>query len=87
MRGAGVSIEALVEYMDLFEEGDATLQQRKALLEEQRELIAQRVADMQAGLNRLDFKIANYETLIVAAEQKMRSDEDGAGANRPGKCA
>ncbi len=85
MRSAGVSIEALVEYMDLFDQGDSTLAARKALLEEQRDLIAARVADMQAGLNRLDFKIANYETLIVAAEQKMRSDEPEAA--KPGKCA
>ncbi len=85
MRSAGVSIEALVEYMDLFDEGDSTLASRKALLEEQRTLIAARVADMQAGLDRLDFKIANYETLIVAAEQKMRSDDGQSGKSE--KCA
>ena len=85
MRSAGVSIEALVEYMDLFDQGDSTLAARKALLEEQRDLIAVRVADMQAGLDRLNFKIANYETLIVAAEQKMRSDEPET--EKPGKCA
>lgn len=85
MRSAGVSIEALVEYMDLFDQGDSTLAARKVLLEEQRDLIAARVADMQAGLDRLNFKIANYETLIVAAEQKMRSDEPET--EKPGKCA
>ncbi len=85
MRSAGVSIEALIEYMNLFDQGDATLSSRKALLEEQRDLIAVRVADMQAGLDRLDFKIANYETLIVAAEEKMRSGE--APCSQPEKCA
>lgn len=85
MRSAGVSIEALIEYMDLFDQGDSTLSLRKALLEEQRDLIAARVADIQAGLDRLDFKIANYETLIVAAEEKMRSGE--TSCPRPEKCA
>ncbi len=85
MRSAGVSIEALIEYMDLFDQGDSTLSSRKALLEEQRDLIAARVADIQAGLDRLDFKIANYETLIVAAEEKMRSKE--TSCPRPEKCA
>ena len=82
MRSAGVSIEALIKYMDLFDEGDDTLADRKALLEEQRELIRQRVADMQAGLDRLDYKIANYETLIVDAEKKMR--DGSAPAAKPG---
>ena len=32
MRAAGVQIEALIEYVDLFQQGDATLDARKALL-------------------------------------------------------
>lgn len=67
MRGANVSIEALIEYMELFEGGDATLRARKAILEKVRE----RMAEMQAGLDRLDYKIAHYDDLIVKAEQKM----------------
>lgn len=71
MRGANVSIEALIEYMQLFAEGDATLAARKAILEEQRDLVRERIAEMQAGLDRLDYKIAHYEDLIVEAEKNM----------------
>lgn len=71
MRGANVSIEALIEYMQLFAEGDATLAARKAILEEQRDLVRERIAEMQAGLDRLDYKIAHYEDLIVEAEKSM----------------
>lgn len=42
MRGANVSIEALLEYMELFEGGDATLGARKAILEEEREKVRER---------------------------------------------
>lgn len=85
MRAAGVSIEALIEYMDLFDEGEGTAPARKALLEEQRELIRGRIADLQAGLDRLDYKIANYETVILKAEESMRP---GAGAPSGGcSCA
>lgn len=72
MRGANVSIEALIEYMQLFAEGDATLAARKAILEEQRDLVRERIAEMQAGLDRLDYKIAHYEGLIVEAEKSMQ---------------
>lgn len=71
MRGANVSIEALIEYMQLFAEGDVTLAARKAILEEQRDLVRERIAEMQAGLDRLDYKIAHYEDLIVEAEKSM----------------
>lgn len=76
MRAAGMSIESLGEYIDLFEQGDSTLMQRKALLEEQRELMRARIADMQAGLDRLDYKIENYESVIVAAEKRMISTDE-----------
>lgn len=72
MRQANVSIEALVEYMSLFERGDATLAARKAILVEQREIVRGRIADMQAGLDRLDYKIAHYDDLIVEAERRMQ---------------
>lgn len=72
MRKAGVSIEALIEYMRLFEQGDDTIAARKALLEEQRDLVRKRIAEMQAGLDRLDYKIEHYEQTIVQAENKLR---------------
>lgn len=72
MRKAGVSIEALIEYMRLFEQGDDTIAARKALLEEQRGLVRKRIAEMQAGLDRLDYKIEHYEQTIVQAEKKLR---------------
>ncbi len=73
MRGAGVSIEALIEYMVLFEQGEHTAEARKTLLEEQRELVTARIADMQAGLNRLNDKIENYEHILLK-EREIRGD-------------
>jgi MerR family transcriptional regulator, aldehyde-responsive regulator len=74
MRAASVSIEALIEYMALMDEGDATLEARKALLEEQRELVRGRIAEMQAGLDRLDYKIDNYEQTIRQCERQLRGE-------------
>lgn len=75
MRGANVSIEALIEYMALFEQGDETLEARKAILEEQRDLVQARIAEMQAGLDRLNYKIDNYEQTIRQSEKKLRGTE------------
>lgn len=76
MRGAGVPIEPLIEYMRLFDKGDATLAQRKAILEQQRDVMAQNIQAMQEGLDRLNAKIDNYDTLIVEAERRMRGQAE-----------
>ena len=76
MRAAGVQIEALVEYVALFQQGDATLDARKALLVEQREVLVSRMAEMQASLDRLNAKIDRYEKGMMSKEQLLREAEE-----------
>ena len=61
MRGAGLQIEALIEYVSLFRQGDETSDARRTILIEQRGQLAERIAQMQQTLERLDRKIAHYE--------------------------
>lgn len=65
MRAAGVQIEALIEYVALYRQGDETLEARKALLKAQRRQLAARMEDMQRSLERLDYKIGLYEQGLV----------------------
>ena len=74
MRAAGLPIEALIEYVALFRQGDETLPARKALLLEQRAELARRVAEMQAVLDRLDKKIQSYDEKCVAAKRLLRRE-------------
>lgn len=62
MRGANVSIEALIEYMQLFDQGDATYEERRQILIEQREIALEKLERVQEGL---DHKIAYYDELIA----------------------
>lgn len=81
MRAAGVQIEALIEYVDLFQQGDATLDARKALLVEQRDQLVSRMAEMQASLDLLNQKIERYEQGMMTAEQQLRrlhAEREGA---------
>lgn len=71
MRSAGVQIEALIEYVALFQKGDATLSARKAILVEQRDQLRERMAEMQASLDRLNLKIENYEQVLVKKERQL----------------
>lgn len=72
MRGAGVQIEALIEYVNLFQQGDQTIEARKALLKEQRTQLSVRIAEMQSSLARLDDKIAKYEQGLMTKEQLLK---------------
>ena len=81
MRAAGVQIEALIECVDLFQQGDATLDARKALLVEQRDQLVSRMAEMQASLDLLNQKIDRYEQGMMTAEQQLRrlhAEREGA---------
>ena len=81
MRKAGVQVEALIEYVDLFRRGDSTIDARKALLVEQRSRLQERMADMQASLERLNDKIDRYEQGMMTAEkqlQRMREEKENS---------
>lgn len=72
MRSAGVGIEALMEYARLFQQGEETLEARKALLVEQRRQMLARMEDMQRSLERLNQKIENYEQGLAQKERELR---------------
>ncbi|WP_165172118.1 MULTISPECIES: MerR family transcriptional regulator [unclassified Adlercreutzia] len=76
MRDAGMSIEALVEYMELLEQGDVTLLQRRDLLEQQRSRLRGRIRELQEALAKLDYKIENYEETVLAGENAIRFTEE-----------
>ena len=78
MRAAGVQIEALIEYVKLFRQGDSTMADRKAILVEQRDQLLARMAEMQASLDLLNSKIDGYEQKMVSAEQRLRQLHTGA---------
>jgi DNA-binding transcriptional MerR regulator len=72
MRGAGLTIESLIEYVSLFRQGDKTKDARKTLLLDQRNALAARVAELQKTLDRLDAKIARYDEGIAVREQGLK---------------
>ena len=73
MRSAGLSIESLIEYVTMFQQGDATVDARKHLLIEQRDELAARIKTMEDTLERLNAKIDSYEERILKYEdEKLR---------------
>lgn len=71
MRNAGLPVDVLVEYVALVQQGDATIEDRKAILMEQRALLAARIAEMQKTLELLDHKIKVYEERVLVREKEI----------------
>nr|WP_028530772.1 MerR family transcriptional regulator [Paenibacillus sp. HW567] len=63
MRNAGLSIEVLIEYLELLQQGDETSGARKDLLIEERKQLTTRIEVMKKTLERLDTKILRYEQI------------------------
>ena len=78
LRSAGVQIEALIEYVKLFRQGEETIDARKALLVQQRDQLAARMEEMQRSLDRLNYKIVNYDQKIASKEGQLHYHETGS---------
>lgn len=76
MRGAGLQIEVLNEYLDLFQKGDSTIEARKELLIEQRNLLAEKMEEIKATVERLDNKIDRYEQGLMVKEKSLRRTQN-----------
>ncbi len=69
-RSAGVQVEALIEYRQLYEQGDSTLYARKQLLLGQRELLRERISELNASLEKLDKKLKWYDDVISESKKE-----------------
>ena len=76
MRGAGLPVEVLIEYMELVQQGDKTIEARKEILVEQRNLVAARLEEMQKTLERLNYKIDVYEKALLKKEKEIVQVEE-----------
>ena len=63
MRNAGIHVEVLVEYVQLYQQGSKTKEARKALLQGELNRLDDRIANLQATRERLACKIENYDDL------------------------
>ncbi len=71
MRSAGIPVEALIDYVTLFQQGDATREARRQILVEQRELLQARVEEQLRTLDYLSRKIQSYDQWNPGTEERL----------------
>lgn len=57
MRRAEIPIEVLKKYIDLYNKGDETFEQRKELLSNQRRILKEKINCMQKAYEQLNYKV------------------------------
>ena len=70
MRDAGMPIESLIEYVNLFKQGKKTVTSRKQLLINQKGVLLKKIEEIQKTLERLNYKIELYNEI----EEGKRKD-------------
>ena len=76
MRGAGVPVESIIEYVRLYQAGDATLRARRDLLRDVHTKLLAQKQQMEAEIDRLSFKIRRYDVALKTGVLSWE-EEDG----------
>ena len=64
MRSAGLPVKVMIDYLNLYKQGDSTIQERCNLLKEQREKLLEQRKQIEETLEKLNYKIARYEIAV-----------------------
>jgi DNA-binding transcriptional MerR regulator len=75
MRSAGLPIEAMIEYVKLFQEGNKTIEARLKLLTNQREKLLEQKKSIESMLDRLSYKISHYESAVETGVLSWKQDD------------
>lgn len=75
MRGAGMPIETLKKYINLCRKGDETARERRNILIEQREILSQKIKEMENAYNKLSYKIDFYYQNLLEKEKEIIKGE------------
>ena len=74
MRSAGLPIEAMIEYLQLYQKGDETIPARLELLNNQMEVLKEQREKIEATMKKLSYKISRYEEAVKTG-RLVRSEE------------
>lgn len=74
LRGAGLPVQAIVEYVRLFRMGDKTIFERLQLLKRQKEALLDQRRKMDDAIEKLEYKISRYENGLIAGKVEWKKD-------------
>lgn len=76
MRKAGLPIEAMIDYVKLFQQGDETILARLELLNNQMLILKSRKQQIEETMARLAYKISRYEEALKTGKLIWDNQEE-----------
>lgn len=76
MRSAGLPVEVLIDYLQLYKQGDSTIPARLQLLTEQREALLEQRKSVDKMLEKLNYKILRYEIAVETGILSWDEEEE-----------
>lgn len=74
-RAAGMSIETLTTYIELFRAGDSTIPARLKLMTEERDRLQEKLNELQACVEKLNYKIEYYAERVLPIEKTLAGSD------------
>ena len=65
LKDLGMSLEMIVNYFELAKLGDDTSSGRKALIQEIRENLLEKILHLQMTLQKIDYQLNNYDEVLL----------------------
>lgn len=81
LKGTGMLLKDIKQYIDWFREGDSTLVQRLEMFKQQKIKVEAQIAQMKQHLEKIDYKIAFYTEAVqngsmdIAKQNKCLAEE------------
>lgn len=69
LKGTGMPLKGIKQYIDWYMEGDSTLPQRLEMFKEQKLRLLEQMAQLEKHMEKIDYKIAYYNEIIARGEQ------------------
>ena len=81
MRAAGLPVEVMIEYLQLYRQGDGTIRARYELLVRQRDALLEQRRQIDETLGRISYKISRYADALETG--KLVWDEERCPGSEP----
>lgn len=79
MRAAGLPVEVMIRYRELYLQGDGTIEARLHLLMEQQKVLLSQRCQIDETLTRLQYKISRYEEAVKTGCLRWDKTEEDTG--------
>ena len=76
MRSAGLPIEVMIEYLNLFQQGDKSIPARLELLQSQMNVLKEQRRQLEQTMDKLQFKIDAYEEALKTVKLVWEKKEE-----------